>query len=48
MRSSRRRSAISLPGRLVGKLKWTALERKAYYVVPPPAIAQSFPDLKAL
>lgn len=48
MRSRRRRSVSSLPGRLVGKLKWTALERKAYYVVPPPAIAQSFPDLKAL
>jgi len=45
---NRRRPVRSLPQRLVGRIRWEVLERKAYYADPPPAVAESFPDLKAL
>ncbi len=45
---NRRRPVRSLPQRLVGRIRWEVLERKAYYADPPPAVAESFPDLRAL
>ena len=47
-RNRRKRYFISLPRRLVGWIRWTALERNAYLVAPPPPVARSFPDLRAL